>query len=170
MNTFGFYILILGFILSLYSSVLFISGFYKENRTMIRSASRSYYLSILMIFISCVSLITLFLSNDFTNIYVFNNSSLDMNRALTFVAFYAGNEGSLLYILLVHATLSGCLLFFSSEKIKSSLAYSCGILSLISSFYIFIKNYWIFDSIFFKFYCSFISTIIICKNNWFFSN
>ena len=89
MNTFGFYILILGFILSLYSSVLFISGFYKENRTMIRSASRSYYLSILMIFISCVSLITLFLSNDFTNIYVFNNSSLDMNRALTFVAFYA---------------------------------------------------------------------------------
>ena len=138
MNTFGFYILILGFILSLYSSVLFISGFYKENRTMIRSASRSYYLSILMIFISCVSLITLFLSNDFTNIYVFNNSSLDMNRALTFVAFYAGNEGSLLYILLVHATLSGCLLFFSSEKIKSSLAYSCGILSLISSFYIFV--------------------------------
>ncbi len=138
MNTFGFYILILGFILSLYSSVLFISGFYKENRTMIRSASRSYYLSILMIFISCVSLITLFLSNDFTNIYVFNNSSLDMNRALTFVAFYAGNEGSLLYILLVHATLSGCLLFFSSEKIKSSLAYSCGILSVISSFYIFV--------------------------------
>tara|TARA_S200000501_G_scaffold181556_1_gene170992 strand:+ start:7043 stop:8758 length:1716 start_codon:yes stop_codon:yes gene_type:complete len=61
-----------------------------------------------------------------------------MNRALTFVAFYAGNEGSLLYILLVHATLSGCLLFFSSEKIKSSLAYSCGILSLISSFYIFV--------------------------------
>ncbi len=57
-----------------------------------------------MIFISCVTLIALFLSNDFSNIYVFNHSSLDMNRALTFVAFYAGNEGSLLYILLVPTT------------------------------------------------------------------
>jgi len=138
MNTFGFYMLILGFILSLYSSTLFILGFYKENKIMILSASRSYYLSIFMIFVSCFSLITLFLSNDFSNIYVFNHSSLDMNKALTFVAFYAGNEGSLLYILLVHSILSGCLLFFASDKIKSNLSYSCGILSLISSFYIFV--------------------------------
>ena len=138
MNNFGFYILILGFILSIYSSTLFILGFYKENRTMILSATTSYYLSILMIFVSCFSLITLFLSNDFSNIYVFNHSSLDMNKALTFVAFYAGNEGSLLYILLVHAILSGSLLFFAPNETKSKLAYSCGILSLISSFYIFV--------------------------------
>ena len=138
MNNFGFYILILGFILSIYSSTLFILGFYKENRTMILSATTSYYLSILMIFVSCFSLITLFLSNDFSNIYVFNHSSLDMNKALTYVAFYAGNEGSLLYILLVHAILSGSLLFFAPNETKSKLAYSCGILSLISSFYIFV--------------------------------
>jgi cytochrome c-type biogenesis protein CcmF len=61
-----------------------------------------------------------------------------MNKALTFVAFYAGNEGSLLYILLVHAILSGSLLFFAPNETKSKLAYSCGILSLISSFYIFV--------------------------------
>lgn len=138
MNNFGFYILILGFILSIYSSTLFILGFYKENKIMILSATRSYYLSILMIFASCFSLITLFLSNDFSNIYVFNHSSFDMNKALTFVAFYAGNEGSLLYILLIHSILSGSLLFFAPNQTKSKLAYSCGILSFISSFYIFV--------------------------------
>ena len=135
MNTFGFYILSLGFILSIYSSLLFFFGNYRNNKIMIKSATRSYYLSIIMIFISCVTLIALFLSNDFSNIYVFNHSSLDMNRALTFVAFYAGNEGSLLYILLVHAILSGLLLYFSNKKIKSSLSYSCGILSSISVFF-----------------------------------
>tara|TARA_Y100000768_G_scaffold386698_1_gene375742 strand:+ start:8155 stop:10113 length:1959 start_codon:yes stop_codon:yes gene_type:complete len=138
MNTFGFYILSLGFILSIYSSLLFFFGNYRNNKIMIKSATRSYYLSIIMIFISCVTLIALFLSNDFSNIYVFNHSSLDMNRALTFVAFYAGNEGSLLYILLVHAILSGLLLYFSNKKIKSSLSYSCGILSSISVFYLFV--------------------------------
>ena len=101
MNNFGYYILILGFILSTYSGIMFIFGSYKDNKVFIKSATRGFYLSLIMIFISSVTLISLFLLNDFSNIYVFNHSSLDMNRALTFVAFYAGNEGSLLYILFI---------------------------------------------------------------------
>ena len=138
MNNFGYYILILGFILSTYSGIMFIFGSYKDNKVFIKSATRGFYLSLIMIFISSVTLISLFLLNDFSNIYVFNHSSLDMNRALTFVAFYAGNEGSLLYILFIHALLSGIMLYFAPTGIKNSLSYSCGILSLISAFYLFV--------------------------------
>ena len=48
------------------------------------------------------------------------------------------NECSLLYILFIHALLSGIMLYFSPSGIKSSLSYSCGILSFISSFYLFV--------------------------------
>ena len=138
MNNFGYYILILGFILSTYSGIMFIFGSYKDNKVFIKSATRGFYLSLIMIIISSVTLISLFLLNDFSNIYVFNHSSLDMNRALTFVAFYAGNEGSLLYILFIHALLSGIMLYFAPIGIKNSLSYSCGILSFISAFYLFV--------------------------------
>jgi cytochrome c-type biogenesis protein CcmF len=137
MNNFGFYIMILGLILSLHSSLFFFLGEIKNRKELINSAQRSFYIVILMVVISSFSLIYSFLANDFSNIYVANHSSLDMNRALTLVAFYSGNEGSLLYILFIHVILSGIMYKFSPSNIKSKLNFSCSILTIITSFYLF---------------------------------
>ncbi|GIS30538.1 MAG: hypothetical protein Ct9H90mP2_09210 [Dehalococcoidia bacterium] len=47
MNNFGYYILILGFILSTYSGIMFIFGSYKDNKVFIKSATRGFYLSLI---------------------------------------------------------------------------------------------------------------------------
>ena len=136
MNNFGFYILILGLVLSVQSTVLFFIGEKLHNNKILISAKRSFYLVSLMVSIGAFALIYSFLTNDFSNIYVANHSSLDMNPALTFVAFYSGNEGSLLYILLVHVLLSSVMYRFAQTAIKEKLSYPCAILSFISSFYL----------------------------------
>lgn len=138
MNNFGFYIMILGFVLSLHSSLFFFLGNLKNNKILIISAQRSFYLVIAMVSITSFSLIYSFLTNDFSNIYVANHSSLDMNRALTLVAFYSGNEGSLLYILFIHVILSGIMYRTAPSYIKNKLNISCSILAIITSFYLFV--------------------------------
>ena len=115
MNNFGFYIMLLGLVLSIHATLFFFIGEKLNNQKIIKSAKRSFYLIILMVSLSAFALIFSFLSNDFSNIYVANHSSLDMNRALTLVAFYSGNEGSLLYILLVHVLLSGIMYKFAKN-------------------------------------------------------
>ena len=138
MNNFGFYILIIGLTLSIYSVLTFIYGEKSKDNKVIKSATRSFYLTGLMIFISSISLIINFLRNDFSNIYVFNHSSIDMNPFLTFVAFYAGNEGSLLFILLVHIIASIAMFKFVSKKNKTKLNYPLATINAMSSFYFFV--------------------------------
>ena len=138
MNNFGFYILIIGLTLSIYSVLTFIYGEKSKDNKVIKSATRSFYLTGLMIFISSISLIINFLRNDFSNIYVFNHSSTDMNPFLTFVAFYAGNEGSLLFILLVHIIASIAMFKFVSKKNKTKLNYPLATINAMSSFYFFV--------------------------------
>jgi cytochrome c-type biogenesis protein CcmF len=135
MNNFGFYILIIGLTLSIYSVLTFLYGEKSKDKKVINSAIRSFYLTGLMIFISSITLIINFLRNDFSNIYVFNHSSTDMNPFLTFVAFYAGNEGSLLFILLVHIIASIAMFKFVSKKNKTKLNYPLATINALSSFY-----------------------------------
>ena len=135
MNNFGFYILIIGLTLSIYSVLTFLYGEKSKDKKVINSATRSFYLTGLMIFISSITLIINFLRNDFSNIYVFNHSSTDMNPFLTFVAFYAGNEGSLLFILLVHIIASIAMFKFVSKKNKTKLNYPLATINAMSSFY-----------------------------------
>ena len=138
MNNFGFYILIIGLSLSIYSVLTFLYGEKSKDKKVISSATRSFYLTGLMIFISSITLIINFLRNDFSNIYVFNHSSTDMNPFLTFVAFYAGNEGSLLFILLVHIIASIAMFKFVSKKNKTKLNYPLATINAMSSFYFFV--------------------------------
>ena len=138
MNNFGFYILIIGLTLSIYSVLTFLYGEKSKDKKVINSATRSFYLTGLMIFISSITLIINFLRNDFSNIYVFNHSSTDMNPFLTFVAFYAGNEGSLLFILLVHIIASIAMFKFVSKKNKTKLNYPLATINAMSSFYFFV--------------------------------
>jgi len=85
MNNFGFYILILGLVLSIQSTLLFFIGEKLQNNKILISAKRSFYLVSLMVSIGAFALIYSFLTNDFSNIVsvlCFNSNSLLTARSV----------------------------------------------------------------------------------------
>ena len=90
--------LIIAFIVTFYSSLAgFFSGRIKNN-SLFDSGRLAFYSVIPLLFISTASLIYSFVVNDFSVKYVAENSNLAMPSAYSWVAFYSGNAGSLLYI------------------------------------------------------------------------
>ena len=105
----GLSFLILTMNLSIYSILGSIIGIKINNIQIKQSSKNAAYCTFATTFISSICLVYAFVTNDFSIKYVFNHSSLSMDPAYTWVAMYAGNEGSLLYIALIIS----CLLYTS---------------------------------------------------------
>ena len=94
----GFVSLLIALALAIYSVVGCIIGQIKKIPALVESARHATFIIVLALTVSTLSLVAAFISNDFEVAYVFSHSNLDMPRGYTWVAFYAGNEGSLLFI------------------------------------------------------------------------
>ena len=106
MGDLGFISLLIGLVLAIYAAVGSVTGKFLDNHGLIDSARFASYLTTLALMISAFSLVGSFLSRDFELKYVFEHSSLSMPRLYTWVAIYAGNEGSLLFIATLLSVLS----------------------------------------------------------------
>ena len=83
------------------------------------------------------ALVAAFVSNDFSIKYVYDHSNLVMDRAYTWVALYAGNEGSLLYIVFILALMSALAMRFAPKRFARSMPYTIAILAIVQAFYFF---------------------------------
>jgi cytochrome c-type biogenesis protein CcmF len=91
--------------------------------------------------ISAFSLVGSFLNRDFELKYVFEHSSLSMPRLYTWVAIYAGNEGSLLFIATLLSILSTTAIFLSPYTLKPSLPYTIATLMFILIFFLLVMTF-----------------------------
>ena len=73
---------------------------------LIESSQSALYAAALALLVATFSLVIAFISRDFEIAYVAAHSDLAMDNKFTWVAFYAGNEGSLLYIATVLSIMS----------------------------------------------------------------
>ena len=64
------------------------------------------------------------------------HSNLAMPQIYTWVAFYSGNEGSLLYIAFALSALSALALFLAPTRIRDSLPYTNAVLMVILAFFL----------------------------------
>jgi cytochrome c-type biogenesis protein CcmF len=90
----------------------------------------------LLLIIPSMSLVDAFVSNDFSVRYVAENSNLAMPVAYTWVAMYAGNAGSLLFLALVLSGVSVIAIAGLSRKLPHTGAYAAGILMLTLTFFL----------------------------------
>ena len=127
--------LLLGFALSMYSVVGSIVGEKKGMAELIVSARRAMYMTLLSAVVASVALINAFVQNDFSIKYVADHSNTLMDRAYVWVAFYSGNEGSLLYILLVLTIISAISIWFAPRRLARSMPWTIAILAVIQLFY-----------------------------------
>lgn len=131
----GIMALLLGVALSAYAAVGAIVGEKMRMAELAVSARRALYMTTASAAVASAALIYAFVQNDFSIEYVANHSNTFMDRAFVWVAFYAGNEGSLLYILLVLAVISAISIWCAPKRLARSMPWTIAILALTQLFY-----------------------------------
>ncbi len=140
-SSLGFTLLILTMNLCIYSILGSLIGIKISSKALLRSAKNASYCNFITLAFSASCLVYAFVTRDFSIKYVFNHSSLSMDPIYTWVAMYAGNEGSLLYIALVISISSFLTLFFIPSELNEAEPY---IISILSGFLLFFVTVMIF--------------------------
>ncbi|MDA1279283.1 MAG: cytochrome c biogenesis protein CcsA, partial [Chloroflexi bacterium] len=138
MSDLGVMAILLGLALSAYSVIGGVIGTKIGMAELVVSARRALYMTALAATIASGSLIAAFVQNEFSIKYVAEHSNTVMDRAFVWVAFYAGNEGSLLYILLALTLMSAAAIWFAPRRMERSMPWTIAILAAVQLFYFFV--------------------------------
>ena len=122
--------------LTAYSTMGSVAGKLRTSPALVESARSAMYAAGLVLLVATLSLIISFISRDFEIAYVAAHSDLAMENRFTWVAFYAGNEGSLLYIATVLAIMSAIAVWRAPGKIKDAMPYTTAVLMLVLTFFL----------------------------------
>ena len=122
--------------LAAYSSVGSVAGKLRGSVALVDSAQAAMYATLVVLFVATLSLVVSFIGRDFEVEYVARHSDLAMPDRFTWVAFYAGNEGSLLYIAMVLSVMAAIAIWRAPEKMRDALPYSTGVMMLVLTFFI----------------------------------
>lgn len=128
--------LLIALILATYGTVVSFVGAQRGHTAAIASAQRANYLTTLTLGVAVTALVIAFLQNDFRIQYVAEHSNLAMPRVYTWVAFYAGNEGSLLFVAFALSAMATISMAVSSRRLGSLSPYANGVLLLILLFFL----------------------------------
>jgi cytochrome c-type biogenesis protein CcmF len=130
--------LLAGLVMGGFSALLSFWAGWSENAVMVQVGRRAFYGAAAMVVIASVVLELALLTHDFSLAYVTEHSDLSTPMALVAAAFYGGQEGSLLYWVLVLGVLGSVALVASSTLGVRTAAYAAGVLALIVSFFVFV--------------------------------
>ena len=109
-------------------------GAWRRSPELVLSARYGLFAVPLLLLIVTMALVYAFVTSDFQVRYVAENSSLAMPRVYTWVAFYAGNAGSMLYLALVLSVLSVLAVLTMRRKLPVTTPYTTAILALVLTF------------------------------------
>ena len=138
MSELGTLSLLFALVLAVYSGVGSALGARKGLLELTTSARYATYLIPLPLGIAVLALVGAFVSRDFQIEYVAKNSSLAMAKGYAWVAFYAGNEGSILFLTIVLSIVAAIAIALAPRLSRASLAYTTAVLMSVLAFFLFI--------------------------------
>lgn len=128
--------LLMAMALSVYGLVGSLLGARRRIPELNESARYALYLIPLVLAVGIGTLVTAFVRHDFSIRYVADNSNRAMDFWLTWVAFYAGNAGSLLYISFVFSLLVAAAIHFAPKAIKEAMPHTSAVMASIVLFFV----------------------------------
>jgi cytochrome c-type biogenesis protein CcmF len=128
--------LIITLALAAYAVAASFSGARARLPNLVQSGRYATHLTVLTLGLGTLALVAAFLDNQFNIRYVAEHSNLAMPRIYTWVAFYAGNEGSLLFVALALSALTSIALVFAPQRLGTLRPYATGVLMLILLFFV----------------------------------
>ena len=126
--------LILALIASIYAASGSILGVARRSSELLVSGRFALYSVLPLLLVSTAALVYAFVTNDFSVRYVAENSNLAMPQAYTWVAFYAGNAGSMLYIAVVFSMMAIVAVVGIRKALPYTSPYATGIMALVIAF------------------------------------
>ena len=126
--------LALAFIVSLYAAAASFLGVVRRSPELLVSGRFGMYSIPALLIVATGALIYAFVNNDFSVRYVAENSSLAMPRAYTWVAFYAGNAGSMLYLAIIFSLVAVVAIVSIRKNLPYTSPYAVGIMALVLAF------------------------------------
>ena len=126
----------MGLALAIYSCLASVAGQLRGAPALADSGRQAAYALPLVLLVSTLSLVQSFIAHDFSLAYVAAHSSLAMPHIYTWVAFYAGNEGSLLYIAFALSAMAALAIRLAPAATRPTLAWTVAILMFIEVFFL----------------------------------
>ena len=126
--------LALAFAASVYSALASAAGVARRSSETLVSGRFALYSVPALLLASTAALIYAFVTNDFSVRYVAENSSLSMPRAYTWVAFYAGNAGSMLYLAATFSVVCVIAVAGLRRRLPYTAPYATAIMALVLAF------------------------------------
>jgi cytochrome c-type biogenesis protein CcmF len=128
--------MMLALALAVYAGVGSVAGVKLGSGDLVMSARRSAYVAGLALTVAVGALVYAFVTHDFSIEYVRGHSDRAQSQAFTWVAMYAGNEGSLLYITAIFTVMSMVAIYVTPRRLEPSRPYIIAILMGISVFFL----------------------------------
>ena len=108
----------------------------RGSTALLDSGRKASYVLVVVLLVSTLSLVQSFITRDFSLAYVAAHSNLAMANIYTWVAFYAGNEGSLLYIAFALSVMAALAIWLAPASTRPTLPWTVAILMLIEVFFL----------------------------------
>jgi cytochrome c-type biogenesis protein CcmF len=124
--------------LALYAVVAGAFAAWTRRRRLAESAENAILASFLAALVASGVLLTALLRHDFSFVYVWRHTSLELPRPYTVSAFWGGQEGSLLLWLLVLTGFSAAAVLLGRRSAPSLLAWTVPVLGGVSVFFSFL--------------------------------
>jgi cytochrome c-type biogenesis protein CcmF len=135
----GFLAVVLALMMSLYALGAYILGLKKNRRDILASATGGVLGAALFTTIASACLVLLLVNSDFSVEYVAMYTSTDLPLVYKITAFWAGNDGSLLFWAWV-LTLAAAVVV-SGKRNRDLTPYAGAVMSAVSIFFLFLLTY-----------------------------
>ena len=130
----GYVALPIAMIVSGYAVLASILGAWQRVPALALSGRYGLYTVPAILAVSTAALVYAFVSHDFSVKYVAENSNLAMQPSYTWVAFYAGNAGSLLFIAIVFSLLAVGAVASMAKRLPYTSPYAAGLMAVFLTF------------------------------------
>jgi cytochrome c-type biogenesis protein CcmF len=122
--------------LAIYSGSASMLGVWRGSAELIASSYKATYATTMILVVATACLVGAFVTKDFQVEYVAAHSSRAMDIQYIWVAFYAGNEGSLLFIALALSLLCALAIFFKIDSAVNIMPHVNFVLMLVMIFFL----------------------------------
>jgi len=128
----GQYTLAFGMLVSLLLTVFPLYGYFSKNDKLMHTARGLAYLQFIFILVSFVILVVLFVLQDFSVTYIWQNSNSILPIRYRISATWGAHEGSMLLWLLIQTIWTGFVAYFSKSLSRTQIARVLSVLGFIT--------------------------------------